>query len=132
MALTILVLGVTMISNYDKMKDMEMQISDMAKGTEGVVEANASAKEEARGKKDAETEKFTNGLSQTEVPDGNQETRKRQKAESRETPRQIIYLVWQTCRMGQMRLQHREPIWHPCLTREAGWAWHLQRELEQI
>ena len=73
LALTILVLGVTMISNYDKMKDMEMQISDMAKGTEGGVEANASAKEEARGKKDAETEKFTNGLSQTEVPDGNQE-----------------------------------------------------------
>lgn len=127
-----------MISNYDKMKDMEMQISDMAKGTEGVVEANASAKEEARGKKDAETEKFTNGLSQTEVPDGNQEAgnsmedQKASEGGEPETPRQIIYLVWQTCRMGQMRLQHREPIWHPCLTREAGWAWHLQRELEQI
>lgn len=71
LALTILVLGVTMISNYDKMKDMEMQISDMAKGTEGAVEANASAKDEAKGGKDAETEQAADGM--TGISDRNQE-----------------------------------------------------------
>lgn len=73
LALTILVLGVTMISNYDKMKDMEMQISDMAKGTEGAVEANAPAKDEARNRKDVETEQAGGSLGQTGVSDMSQE-----------------------------------------------------------
>ena len=71
LALTILVLGVTMISNYDKMKDMEMQISDMAKGTEGAVEANAFAKDGARGGTDAETDQASD--SHTGISDRNQE-----------------------------------------------------------
>ena len=42
LVLTILIIGVTMINNYDKMKNMERTISDMTKGTEASIEASAA------------------------------------------------------------------------------------------
>ena len=46
LALTILVLGVTVVGNYDKMKRMEQAISDMAQTTEDALAANALVEEE--------------------------------------------------------------------------------------
>lgn len=47
LVLTIMVIAVTMISNYDKMKNMEMALSNIVKSTEPSLAANAAAKEEA-------------------------------------------------------------------------------------
>lgn len=56
LVLTIMVIAVTMINNYDKMKNMEQALSNMAKGTEAAAPANALAKEEETGKEEAAKE----------------------------------------------------------------------------
>ena len=61
LVLTIMVIAVTMISNYDKMKNMERAISNMARNTEASVAANASVKEEVSDRVEAETAQTEQG-----------------------------------------------------------------------
>ena len=63
LVLTILIIGVTMVNNYDKMKNMELTLSDMAKGTEGSVEV--STKETASTDKQAGAKKETELMTET-------------------------------------------------------------------
>lgn len=76
LVLTILIIGVTMINNYDKMKDMEMALSSMAQSTELSAAVNARIEETADSRKEApaeETARETGREEETEtetaVPD---------------------------------------------------------------
>lgn len=59
LVLTIMVIAVTMISNYDKMKNMEQALANMAKQTEAAA-VNAPVQEESQ-ETESETEKETAG-----------------------------------------------------------------------
>lgn len=77
LVLTIMVIAVTMISNYDKMKNMEQALANMAKQTEAAA-VNAPVQEESR-ETESETEKETAGGMESAMnipeegmqPDGN-------------------------------------------------------------
>lgn len=65
LVLTILIIGVTMVNNYDKMKNMELALSDMAKSTEASAKVNAkgtaSTDKQDSAKKETETMTETAG-----------------------------------------------------------------------
>ena len=45
LAFLVIMIGVTMVNNYDKMKNMELAISNMARGTDAAIRTNAQAEE---------------------------------------------------------------------------------------
>lgn len=63
LVLTILIIGVTMVNNYDKMKNMELALSDMAKSTEA--SAKASSKGTASTDKKDSAKKETESMTET-------------------------------------------------------------------
>lgn len=74
LVLTIMVIAVTMINNYDKMKNMEQALSNMAMSTDMSVAANASVQEEAddvaEGAEAAQAEAKETSVPGTENPGG--------------------------------------------------------------
>lgn len=48
LAFLVIIIGVTMVNNYDKMKNMELAISNMTRGTDAALRTNAQVEEEQK------------------------------------------------------------------------------------